>query len=229
MFFVLCVDSGQHGAVVHLMGYGGKEDTIIQINISADISPSFAQPNFAIFLTVLPTTVSFNKGNFNGTGWYFIPSEFGQVDVFPPLHYSGSIFFKATSINGNLTDQAFLNITIESVANVPNLSANLSAPCFASANSTLSLSIDASLVDNDGSETLRVFITNLPDSITIPNIERNNDGVYIITNSLKIVQLMLIGTPQVNFTVSAESIEETNGDSAYNNVTKLVMYCPQGM
>lgn len=213
---------------MHLTGVGAKEDAVIRINISADLSLSFVQSNFGVFLKVIPTTVSLNKGSFNGTGWAIAPSDFGEVDIIPPLHYSGHLFLQATSINGNITDEAFLNITIEPVANIPNIIANLSSPCYESANSTIMLRIESSLVDNDGSETLQVFIANLPDSIAIPNLERNSNGVFVITNLPRTVELRLKGTPQVNFTVSAESTETTNGDKAYNNVTELVNICPQG-
>ena len=222
------IDTEEHLAVIHLTGYGGKEDTIIEITISAEISSEFIRPNFAIFLTAIPIAVSFSKGHFNGTGWNFIPSEFGKVVVHLPLHYSGDIYFRATSFNGNSTDEAFLNITIEPIANIPILSTNLSSPCYMSANSTIFINIYASLVDNDGSELLHVFIVSLPDSIIIPNLERNSNGVYVITNPITMVELRLVGAPQVNITITAESIEETNGDRAYNNVTKLIRSCPQG-
>ena len=97
-----------------------------------------------------------------------------------------------------------------------------------SANSTIFINIYASLVDNDGSELLHVFIVSLPDSIIIPNLERNSNSVYVITNPITVVELRLVGAPQVNITITAESIEETNGDRAYNNVTKLIRSCPQG-
>lgn len=228
MFCICFSDSGQHIAVVHLTGFGSKEDTVIRINISADLSPSFVQSNFGVFLKVLPTAVTLNKGNFNGTGWAISPSDFGEVVIFPPLHYSGKLFLQATSLNGNVTDEAFLNLTIEPVANIPNLTANLRSPCYESANSTIYLNINSSLIDNDGSETLQVFIANLPDTITIPNFEQNSNGVFVITNLPRTVELRLKGTPHVNFTVSAQSEEKTNGDRAYNNATEFVMICPQG-
>ena len=97
----------------------------------------------------------------------------GEFTYTPPANYSGgdSFTYSITDGGGN-TDTATVNLTIDGVADAPNLSV---APSSGFEGNWIPINISASLTDTDGSETLAVEL------LFMPNGTKVTDGVNTVT------------------------------------------------
>ena len=204
------------------------ENMPISILLNVSVSPYSIAHGLSALVLVDPNVAYFNRGFFNGYTWSFGPADFGRVLLHLPQHYLGSIRLNATAYNGLLTTNVHLSIHVQPVPTAPNLVVS-SPKCYNQSDQVIHITIVASLVDTNASETLYVYISNVS-KIIISNLTRNSDNEYVFNaTQIPVMHLQVTGyfatIGSLNMTVSAQAVLLTNGNKAYNNVSVFLNVC----
>ena len=205
------------------------ENMPISILLNVSVSPYSIDQGLSALVLVNPNIAYFDRGFFNGYTWSFGPADFGRVLLYLPQHYLGSIRLNATAYNGLQTTHGYLSIYVQPVPTAPNLVVN-SPICFNQSDQMIHITIIASLVDTNASETLYVYISNISKNIIISNLTKNSDNEYVFNaTQIPVTQLQVtchfttIGS--LNMSVSAQAVLLTNGNKAYNNISVVINVC----
>ncbi len=142
----------------------------------------------------------------------------------PPANFSGTDSFQYQISDGNGgTSTGTATIDVAGVADAPNLNLTSSVQFAQSAdasNVSVPLDIRASLNDNDGSETLSVTISGLPQGATLSAGVKNADGSWTLSQG-ELVGVFLDLPPEAvqpfQLQIVATSQELSNGDIATAN------------
>ncbi|MBO6520414.1 MAG: DUF642 domain-containing protein [Rhodospirillales bacterium] len=144
----------------------GNEDVPVPLNIAAILTD--ADETLSVTVSNLPEGVTLSKGTQNDDGtWSLEPGDLAGLTMITPENYSGefSISVEATSTTDDgtfATQSGTLNVAVRGVADAPNLDlVDLSAD--EGSLIPLNVAIGAGLADTDGSETLSITISNLPE------------------------------------------------------------------
>ena len=178
-------------------------------------------------MNVFPNTASFDRGYFDGNNWIFSPSDFGVVTLNPPQHFIGSLQLNATAFNGFQASLGYLSIYIEPFPPRPDLVVN-SPLCFNQSDQVIYITINASLDSN--TSLLFVYLYNVPNTVTISNLQRNKNNEYVFNGTHTVfLQLRIVSNfltlRSLNITISAQTVQLTNGNRAYRNVSLNLTTC----
>ena len=215
--------------ILELSSTGGIEDMPVAITLSASVAGdnTTIKDGLVIHVTQFPQGSAFNKGVFNGSVWIFNSTEFGETELSLPEHFSGSIVLMTVASSGGVSREGTLGITVEAVADPPTLM--VGEACYDPGLGGVNLTIESSLVDQDGSESLMIVVTNVPDTATLLGGQKNDNGDYsvLLRELPELFIEITIGGELVPFsvTVSASSMEKMNSDVAYTNVTLFINFC----
>lgn len=214
--------------ILELSSPGGIEDVPVVIFLSASPASentTAAADELLVYISLLPEGSAFNKGTFNGTVWRFNSTEFGETELTLPKHFSGSIILLAVASYQGISREGTLGLVVEPVADPPTLI--IEETCHETRLGTVNLTVASSLVDQDGSESLMIIISELPDAATLSVGEMKENGEYIVElEELPELFIELVEEfESFNLTISALSIEEMNSDTAYTNKTILIDVC----
>jgi hypothetical protein len=197
----------------------GNEDTAIALNISASLAAGDSDGTLAVTVSGLPTGATLSAGTHNGDGtWTLTPDQLSGLTLTPPTNYTGSLTLVLTASsteNGTTASTiAALPVTVQEVAKPPTLTISAASGL---ENAPISLNIGATLNGTDGSQTLSVNITGVPDGATLSAGTHNSDGSWTLT-AAQLTGLTL--TPptdmsgNINLTVMATSSEHGTTASA---------------
>jgi hypothetical protein len=180
-----------------------------------------------IHVSDFPEGSYFNKGYRNGSVWIFNATEFGEVELNLPMFFSGNVTLLIVATIENISRQSLVNFIVEPVANPPVLI--VGEACFDNT-TNISLPMQTFLVDDDDSENLTVVIWNIPSSIHLTVGEITDGGRYIITSENLVnssaITLDVIGSFEpFDINISARSIETSNGQLAYTNMSVSIDIC----
>ncbi|MDP0561540.1 MAG: tandem-95 repeat protein [Candidatus Endonucleobacter sp. (ex Gigantidas childressi)] len=93
----------------------------------------------------------------------------------------------------------------------------------------VSLNLTVNLIDADGSETMSVTISNVPDDVSLSHGTNNGDGTWSIDNS-DVTSLKVIPNEDFNglvtLTVDTITTESSNGDTNTTSETVKVFFAP---
>ncbi len=211
-----------HAPVLSISEATGSEDNPIVLNIDADPFDPLGNEVLTVTISNLPSGATLSAGLDNGNGtWTLTPAQLVNLQLLPPLNYSGhfDLSITLTSVDGSdiANVHAPLGVTIEGVADTPNLSVQAAS---GSEETDISLSISASLNDTDGSEVLSILISGVPSGALLSAGLNNGNGSWTLSPA----QLSgLTITPPGHFSgiiamqVSAISTE-SNGDTSLTSV-----------
>ncbi len=157
----------------------GSEDSRIPLSIEGHLSDTDGSETLAYTISGLPggSFLSDGKGHggFSGsvdvTGW-----DLSSLVITPPYNFSGTIDLKVTvtSVESGSGDRASISydlpVTVEAVADKPSVA--LVSVMGTAEDGSARLSYDATLMDTDGSETLKLLISKIPAGTTI----KDSDG-----------------------------------------------------
>ena len=135
------------------------------------------------------------------------------ISYTPTANYSGSDSFTYTISDGNGgTSTATVNLTVTAVADAPTLTVS---DAEGDEGSAIPLSISASLVDTDGSETLGITIAGVPGTSTLNHGTNNGGGTWTLTPA-DLAGLTITSPNETAFalTVTATAKESSNNDTA---------------
>lgn len=200
----------------------GNEDTAIALPLSAALVDSDGSETLSVVISGLPNGATLSAGTLNPDGsWSLTPAQLGGLMITPPLHWSGSANLTVTAIsdeNGTTaTTSASLPLTVDGVATAPSLSVSTAS---GAEDTAIPLSINAALVDTDGSETLSLVVTGMPAGATLSAGTQNADGSWTLTPA----QLAgLSFTPPLhwsgNASLTVAAISAENGTQAQTTAT----------
>ena len=162
----------------------GNEDTAITLNISAALTDTDGSETLSVVIGNVPNGATLSAGINNGNGtWTLTPAQLNGLTFTPPEHSSGQFSLSVSAVsseNGtSATASATLNVLVEGVATAPSLAVQAAS---GNENTAISLVINAALMDNDGSETLVIVISNVPNGATLSAGINNGDGTWTLTS-----------------------------------------------
>lgn len=205
------------------------ENMPISILLNVSVSPYSIAQNLSALVSVFPNVAYFDRGYFNGSVWSFGPADFGNVLLYQPQHFLGSINLNATAYNGLQTTNGYLSIDVQPVLTAPNLVVT-SPICYTPSEQVIYITINSSLVDTNASEYLYVYIFNVSKDIIISNLTQNANNEYVFNaTQILVTHLQVTGyfrtNGSLNMTVSAQAVLLINGKKAYNNVSVSISAC----
>ena len=209
------------GATITLDDASGFEDTVIPLSI--DVSAHDASESLSVTISGVPDGAVLSAGTNNGDGtWTLSAGDLDGLTLTPPensdVDFALDVAVTTTDGDSTATTHETLNVAVEAVADDPLLSAEDAS---GAEDTAISLDIEAALTDLDGSETLTVTLSNIPNGSVLTNV----DGwQYTIEEGAVEVDVEdlpgLTITPPADFAgsfelvVTATSTEAENQDTA---------------
>jgi hypothetical protein len=202
----------------------GAEDTAIPLNISATSTGGVDVTSVTI--TGVPAGATLSAGTYNAdTGaWTVDPADLASLTITPPADYSGAFDLNvtATAADGSVsTGTATVDVT--PVADTPTVAA---ADVAGAEDTAIALDISSAVTDVDGSETLSIQISGIPDGAILVS---GTDTITLVGDVATLTPDQLADlkiTPPENFNGSFDLMvtsTSTDGtDTAVNNTTFTV-------
>lgn len=202
----------------------GVEDFLIPLDITSSLNDTDGSESLSITISGLPAGSTLTAGTDNGDGsWTLSPEQLDGLQLQPGLHISGAFDLTVTATtteaaNGDtavVTQQIGLNILPDPDAPTVTVTSALG-----NEDLEIPLNIDAALVDQDGSETLSVTISGVPNGALLSSGTMVSEGVWEVDPAdlanLKITPA-LNSNEDFNLTVTATATE-SNGEFAETSV-----------
>ncbi|MCT7567409.1 Ig-like domain-containing protein [Aliarcobacter butzleri] len=190
------IDPAPSSANITVKPVSVLEDTICKLDIKVDESNLKIKEEIYLEL-VLPKGFNLNQGQqlSNGT-WKIRTDQLDNLILKTPPNYAGSISISITPViveeNGTLrkTTAVKLPVDIEAVADEASLEVN---NITANENSLVYLNINSKLTDLDGSETLQLKISGVPENVNL-NVGKKEGNIWIVEE--KDISTIAMITPQ---------------------------------
>ena len=167
--------------VLRISKAAGEEDTAIPLQIDASLSDTDGSESLTVSLTGLPDGARLSAGRAELDGsWSLEPADLAGLALTPAPHYSGRfelvVSATASEANGSTASTIEpLEVSVASVPDGPSLSVdNVSG----NEGETLPLTIKVSLRDTDGSESLGLTMSGLPEGAELSSGEPVGDGTW---------------------------------------------------
>ncbi len=204
----------------------GNEDTAIALDIASSLTDTDGSETLSIEISGVPEGAVLSAGTKNSDGTYTLTAaQLSGLTVTPPSNSDEDFQLTVTATstetsNGDTAQTiATLNVAVAAVADAPTVTVSDAS---GSEDAAIALDIASSLTDTDGSETLSIEISGVPEGAVLSAGTKNSDGTYTLTAA----QLSgLTVTPPSNsdedfqLTVTATSTETSNGETAQTSAT----------
>ena len=210
--------------VLEMYTPGGQEDHPVLVTVSAKL-PGMNEPHEELIIQIknLPEESTFDKGTVSNNSWVFNSSDFGEVHLFLPDGFSGSVQLEGTAVYLETSKRGSLQFHVEAIADPPDLA--VEPVCYTPPNKGITLTIQSSLLDNDGSETLSLIL-QVPDNYDIPVGEKKSSGIFIVDYpNLENIDIIIPHFEPTTLMLSAVSLEQQNHDVAYTNTSISIQFC----
>jgi len=197
----------------------GDEDSAIDINITSLLTDLDGSESLSIIISDVPEGASLSAGVDNGDGTYTLTQDqLEGLTITPPtdsdVDFSLNVTATSTDSNGDTeSTSGLLFVDTNAVADMPMLVLNDSS---GDEDTSIGLDITSALTDLDGSESLSIIISDVPEGASLSAGVDNGDGTWTLTK--EDLNNLSITPPQdsdvdFNLTVTATATEE-NGDTA---------------
>ena len=152
----------------------GDEDSAIALDISAHLNDTDGSEQLDIYIDNVPQGATLSAGTELEDGsWLLSAQELAGLTITPPANsdddFELTIRSRATEgENDDFSEKiATLSVNVSGVADTPYLSEDASISVAEDQYSEIPLNIDSHLTDTDGSESLLIYIDNVPDGATL--------------------------------------------------------------
>ena len=216
--------------ILEISALNVAEDIPVTIYLSAHspVGSTDHSSGLIINITGFPNDSTFNKGTSSGHFWILTYNDFGEVELSLPEHSSGTFVITAEALFSYSTHgrMGTLQFTVNPVADVPNLNV-INDPCIDSG--IFSFVISSSLVDSDGSETLLITVSGLPNGslLTAGHVTENGDFILVPSELQRRITATIpptsLNTINVDFIAIAT---ETINNTASTRMTLSLDTCP---
>ena len=206
---------------------GTPGTTTFPLDIATSLVDADGSETLSVTVSGLPDGVTLSAGTDNGNGSYTLTTA--QLDDLSMTVPDGTTEGFDFSVTSTTTEDDGDTASVSTTLTVSDLDVTAETPelvvddVTGDEDTAIALDISAALTDTDGSETLSVTISDVPDGVTLSAGTLNGDGSYTLTPD----QLDgLTATPpadsNVDFdlTISATSVESSSGDT--NTVTQTM-------
>ncbi|WP_414473150.1 DUF4429 domain-containing protein [Microvirga sp. M2] len=206
----------------------GREDGSIDLNLSARLNDTDGSEVLSVVIEGLPSGARLSAGVNNGDGsWTLTPAQLSGLKLIPPADWSGTMDLTMHAharerSNGSVESRsAPFQVQVEAVADAPLASAR---DVSGDEDTAIPLNLSASLVDRDGSETLSVVITGVPDGAVLSHGEPLGNNSWSVPPA-DLSHLTI--TPPHDFSGRIElsmqvTARETNGSRATSEASFVV-------
>jgi len=187
--FDITVDAVADVVDVTATNVSGFEDNAVALNLSVDLTDTDGSESVTeILILDVPNGFTFNNGTDNGNGtWTVSSTDLPTLELSAPANYSGTVplQMQVTNEEVNFTGNEFdftnntntqtvpFNVTFAPVPDAPSLVVNNP---IVKEDGSVTLDIEATLEDRDGSENLVVMVENLDSTWAIS--AGSNNGTY---------------------------------------------------
>ena len=209
---------------VNVNNVTGQEDSPILLNIGVALEDTDGSESITdITISGVPTDASLSAGTDNGDGtWTLTTGDLAGLTITPPadsnVDFTLTVSATSTEADGGdtATTVATLNVDVVGVADQPTVSVQSASGL---EDTAIDLNIQASLTDLDGSETLSIVISGVPNGAQLSAGTDNGDGTWTLTQSdLTGLQITPPADSNVDFVLSvAATATEDDGDTATTN------------
>jgi len=207
----------------------GDEDTAIPLDIDAAITD--AGDVLSITISEVPQGATLSAGTDNGDGsWSLTPEQLDGLTVTPPADsdVDFALTVTATATDGSDVEHTTgtLNVVVDAVADTPAVDAGDGD---GDVGQTIPLDISSALADTDGSESLSITISDVPEGAVINGGEQVDDGTWLLEPgdlANLTISLPADASDDFDLTVTATATEADGGDTATNTVTSSVNVDP---
>jgi len=206
---------------------GTPGNTTFPLDIATSLVDADGSETLSVTVAGLPEGVTLSAGTDNGNGSYTLTTDqLDDLSMNVPEGVDGGFDFSVTSTT---TEDDGDTASVSTTLNVPEIDLVAETPELVVENVTgdedtaIALDISAALTDTDGSETLSVTISDVPDGVTLSAGTLNDDGSYtLLPEQLDGLTATPPADSNVDFdlTISATSIEQSSGDT--NTVTQTM-------
>ncbi|MBT7247755.1 MAG: hypothetical protein HN877_00855 [Rhodospirillaceae bacterium] len=206
-------------------GEGGSSSVTYDLDVSAALSDTDGSETLSITISDVPSGVTLDAGTDNGDGTWTL--EAGDLDGLSMTVADGTPAFDLT-VSATATeddgDSSTTTATIsvdatDTSADEAELSA---ADAVGSEDTAIALDIDAGLSDTDGSESLSITISGVPDGAALSAGADNGDGSWTLdADDLEGLSVTPPADSNEDFSlsVSATTTEASSGDTATTTTT----------
>ena len=220
----LIYDTADNGGPV---GAIGDEDQPIDLHLEAALADIDGSESLSeVTITGVPEGAVLSAGTENEDGtWTLNPEDLEGLTITPPadsdVDFSLSVTMSSTEERGGdtATTTVEVPVVVRAVADQPTISGPEAVS--GNENEAIPLEVDAGLTDVDGSESLTVVFSDVPEGAVLSSGERNEDGTWTVP-AANLVGLTITPPPEsdVDFTVTATAVstEAENGDQATNAI-----------
>lgn len=159
----------------------GDEDTAIALTISAVLTDP--AETLSITLSTVPAGAILSAGTnlVNGV-WFLTPAQLTGLTLTPPANASGVFQLNVTAVSTDGSFSAMTNATLTvDVAGIVDAPLVITAPASGMEDTAIPLDIHAALTDNDGSETLSIRISGVPDGALLSAGTDTGGGIWMLT------------------------------------------------
>lgn len=229
------VDNTASAPVLAVQNSAGNEDAAIALNIAAALTDLDGSEVLSITISGVPAGAKLSGGvNYGGGVWALSPADLEGLTITPASNSDAdfTLTVKATAkelSNGVKTSiTATLDVDVHAVADAPKL--NVSSP-YTWEDNTVEFYASAGLNDLDGSESLAILVSGVPEGATLSAGVDQGNGTWLLTKADLAGLTMdapahLAGEAQITFT--AISTEAENGDQANVSQTVTVTFKGDG-
>ena len=177
------VDAVADAPTLNVSDASGDENSAIALDVSAALTDTDGSETLSVTIAGVPQGARLSAGSDNGDGtWTLTPDQLPGLTITPPANSDAdfSLTVTATSADGSDSSQASggLDVTVDAVANAPTLNVSDAA---GNEDSAIALDVSAALTDTDGSETLSVTISGIPEGARLSAGTNNGDGSWTLT------------------------------------------------
>ncbi|MBL4720231.1 MAG: hypothetical protein JKY20_03745, partial [Alphaproteobacteria bacterium] len=161
----------------------GIEDSAITLDITSALSDADGSEALSLTVSGIPDGATLSAGTLNADGSVTLtPDQLDGLTITPPSDSSADFNLTVTatsSENGTTaTTSSTLEVSVSGVADTPTLAVSSST---GAEDSAIALDITSALSDTDGSETLSLTVTGIPDGATLSAGTLNADGSVTLT------------------------------------------------
>ena len=158
----------------------GVEDGAIALTLAASMPAGTTETLDGLTITGVPAGAVLSAGSDNGDGtWTLSPDELSGLTLTPPQDYHGTFDLNviATSTDGSAAT-GVLGVTVTPIADTPVIAL---ADVSGMEDSTISLTIAASMPSDTGETVDSIVVSGVPDGATLSAGEDNGDGGWTLS------------------------------------------------
>lgn len=228
------VDAVADKAILDVSAGQGKEDQWLDLNINAQFVDTDGSETMTIIVSGLPEEARLSEGLNNGDGsWTLKPNQVNGLQVRAPDDFSGTMNAQVTvntiEPNGDVaTISQNITLSFDGVSDGLTIDPTLSYSAVEDQEGGISIVLKAETLDRDGSETLEVIFSGVPEGATFSVGGMQGAGTWIITGDD--VNDAVFFPPedfsgQIDFDVRVNAVD-SNGDHQGVDLTSSINVSP---